>query len=265
MSQKKEKRSKISENFSSSTEYYHHNAGLQKRVAERLANALEPWRYTIVDGPILEIGAGTGFFTKHLTKLFTNERLIVSDISNQMIERCRVEVGKDKGISYRRLDAENFEFQKMKYALIAGNFVAQWFTYPGQTLLKMVEALKPGGLLLVSFPGSKSFSNWKSYCLDLGLPFTGNKLPDVEQVVIELSTGPVQVDFYEDTMTDRFDSVFEFFKHMKSKGAGTNMTGKKLTFKQLKLLNEYWLEKEQGKVEVHYHTAFIAAKRDPES
>jgi malonyl-CoA O-methyltransferase len=52
---------------------------------------------------------------------------------------------------------------------------------------------------------------------------------------------------------------------MKSKGAGTNMTGKKLTFKQLKLLNEYWLEKEQGKVEVHYHTAFIAAKRDPES
>ena len=265
MSQKNEKRTKISENFSSSTEYYHHNAGLQKRVAERLANALEPWRYTVVDGPILEIGAGTGFFTKHLTVFFTNKRLIVSDISNQMLEQCRKEVGKEKEISYRRLDAENFDFGKKKYALIAGNFVAQWFIHPGQTLLKMVEALKPGGLLLVSFPGSESFSNWKSYCLDLGLPFTGNKLPDVEQVVIELSTGPVQVDFYEDTMTNRFDSVFEFFRHMKCTGSGTSQTGKKVTPKQLKLLNEYWLEKEQGQVEVHFHTAFVAAKRDHES
>ena len=265
MSQKNEKRTKISENFSSSTEYYHHNAGLQKRVAERLANALEPWRYTVVDGPILEIGAGTGFFTKHLTVFFTNKRLIVSDISNQMLEQCRKEVGKEKEISYRRLDAENFDFGKKKYALIAGNFVAQWFIHPGQTLLKMVEALKPGGLLLVSFPGSESFSNWKSYCLDLGLPFTGNKLPDVEQVVIELSTGPVQVDFYEDTMTNRFDSVIEFFRHMKCTGSGTSQTGKKLTPKQLKLLNEYWLEKEQGQVEVHFHTAFVAAKRDHES
>lgn len=258
------KRTRISENFSSSSEFYHQNAGLQKRVAERLANALEPWRYTVVDGPILEIGAGTGFFTKHLTTFFTNKRLTVSDISKQMLERCRKDIGKESEISYRQLDAEKFDFGKERYALITGNFVAQWFKHPGQTLLKMVEALKPGGLLLVSFPGSESFSNWKSYCLDLGLPFTGNKLPDVEQVVIELSTGPVQVDFYEDTMTDRFDSVFEFFRHLKSTGSGTNLTGKKLTPKQLKLLNEYWLEKEQGKVEVHFHTAFVAAKRDPE-
>lgn len=255
----------IKDNFSDAVQYYHEHASLQENIAQRLAKSLDPWKYSLPDGPVLEIGAGTGFLSKHLSQMFKYRDLIVSDLSEEMVEFCKNHLPESDSITYQTLDAENAEWPELEYALITGNYVAQWFRHPAQTLSKIVASLKPGGLLLISFPASESFANWKQYCIDLGLPFTGNELPDLERVVIDLSMGPMQVDYYEDDMVDRFEDVFDFFNHLKKTGTSTNLKSKKLSVKQLKLLNEYWLEKENGKVNVQYHTAFIAAKRDLES
>lgn len=252
-------------NFSDSVQYYHEHASLQENIADRLAKALKPWQYSIPDGPVLEIGAGTGFLTKHLLKMFKERDLIISDMSDEMVQFCKNEYFEFDSISFETLDAEQADWQEERYALIAGNYVAQWFKQPALTLSKIAASLKPGGLLLISFPASESFSNWRQYCLDLGLPYTGNSLPDLERVVIDLSMGPFKVDYYEDDMIETFEDVFDFFRHLKNMGASTNLNNKMLSVKQLKLLNDYWLEKDNGKVNVQYHTAFIAAKRDVES
>lgn len=255
----------IRSNFSDSVQYYHKHANLQFKIAERLAKALEPWQYSIPDGPVLEIGAGTGFLSKHLMGMFKNRDLIISDFSENMIQFCEENYSEFDSITFETLDAEQTAWPEKKYALIAGNYVAQWFKYPSQTLSKIASSLVPGGLLLISFPASESFSNWRQYCLDLGLPYTGNSLPDLERVVIDLSMGPFKVDYYEDDVVDTFDNVFDFFSHLKNTGTSTSLNNKKLSLKQLKLLNDYWLEKDNGKINVQYHTAFIAAKRDVES
>lgn len=255
----------IRSNFSGSVHYYHKHANLQRNIADRLAKALEPWQYSVPDGPILEIGAGTGFFTNSLSKMFKDRELIISDLSDEMVQFCKENYSEFDSITFETLDAEQMDWTESKYALIAGNYVAQWFKYPAQTLSKIAGSLKPGGLLLVSFPASESFSNWRQYCLDLGLPYTGNPLPDLERVVIDLSMGPFQVDYYEDDTIETFNDVFDFFWHLKKMGASTKLNGKKLSVKQLNLLNDYWLEQDKGKVNVQYHTAFIAAKRDLET
>lgn len=255
----------IRTNFSDSVHYYDEHAGLQMKIAERLAKALEPWQYSIPDGPLIEIGAGTGFFTKHLTQMFQGRELIISDLSDEMIRFCKEKHYESASVAFETLDAEQDDWQESTYALIAGNYVAQWFKNPAQTLSKIAGSLKPGGLLLISFPAKESFSNWKQYCLDLGLPYTGNSLPDLERVVIDLSMGPVKVDYYEDDMIETFENVFDFFRHLKKMGASTNLNSKRLSVKQLNLLNDYWLEQDGGKINVQYHTAFIAAKRDVQS
>lgn len=254
----------IKNNFSEAVQYYNEHAELQKNIAERLAKSLNPWRYSIPEGPIMEIGAGTGFLSKHLSEMFKDRELIISDLSDEMVQFCRNNFSDTGSVKCRTLDAENEVWPDSTYSLITGNYVAQWFKHPAQTLSKIATSLKPGGLLLVSFPASESFSNWRQYCVDLGLPFTGNELPDLERVVIDLSMGPLQVDYYEDDMVDMFDDIFNFFSHLKKTGTSTNLRNKKLSVKQLKMLNDYWLEKENGKIKVQYHTAFIAAKRDLE-
>jgi len=114
----------------------------------------------------------------------------------------------------------------------------------------------------MSFPGDDTFPQWRKNCLDLGLPYTGNPLPDLEEIVIKLSMGPVKVDYYEDQTNLEYLSVYDFYRELKKSASGTSLTGKKLGIKQLRLLDNYWREKNNGKVNVHYHTAFIAVKRD---
>lgn len=257
-----DKKRMIRSNFSDSVSYYDKSATLQRQAAERLAKALSPWKLSIPDGPILEIGAGTGFFTSHLLAMYPERKKVISDLSEEMIQYCRDKFRQSDSVQYRAVDAEKSDWPEKEYALIAGNYVAQWFNHPSKALSRISTSLKPGGLMLISVPASESFSNWRKYCLDLGIPFTGNFLPDLEQMVIELSMGPVQVDYYEDDMMDSFDSVFDFFRHLKQSGTSTNLAGKQLSVKQLKLLNDYWLEKDGGQVNVQYHTAFIAVKRD---
>lgn len=256
---------KIRSNFSEAVTYYDRNATLQKKAAERLFKALEPWQHSIPEGPVLEIGSGTGFFTRYLSDIYPDRELVITDLSEEMVRFCRERFGESGSVNCGVLDAEHEELPDRKYALITGSYVAQWFKYPPKTLAKLASSLVPGGFMLMSFPASESFTKWKKYCLDLGIPFTGNTLPDLEQVVIELSMGPVQVDYYEDDMTDKFNSVFDFFRHLKRSGTSTNLADKKLSIKQLKLLNEYWLEQDGGQINVQYHTAFIAVKRDLES
>lgn len=259
---KKFKKEQIVKNFSSSVDYYSKYADLQKNTALRLANALEPWQYSVPDGSILEIGSGTGFFSEHLIRIFSNRKILITDISPQMVEYCKEKYFNHEHVDFEVLDAENHHWKENTYSVIAGNFVAQWFKDPSITLSKMAESLKPGGFMLMSFPGSESYPQWKKYCLELGLPFTANELPDIEQVVVNLSMGPVKVDYYEDQSTEHYDDVYAFFRHLKNTGTSTNFNGKKLSAKQLKLLNDYWLQQNNGTIHVHYHTVFIALKKD---
>lgn len=257
-----EKSQAVINGFSRSVEYYHDHADLQKQTAERLARALEPWRYSIPEGPILEVGAGTGFFTKHLLNFYPSREAIITDASEQMVKfnKKKTKAGSDCQFRVFNPDTENVD--KEKYALVCGNFVAHWFQDISGTLSTLAESLKPGGIMLMSFPGNQSFQSWWKYCLELGIPFTANNLPDIEKVVVNLSMGPFQVDFYEDQATENYPSLRDFFNHLKKTGMGTRLSGKPLSYKQFKLLDRHWREQGHGKITIDYHMAFLAVKRD---
>lgn len=253
---------KIIQQFSVAAEDYDRFGHLQKQTAKRMARALEPWQFSIPEGPLLEVGAGTGFFTEYLMDMYPGRELIISDASPGMLETCRKKFHLQDKRSFKTLDVETAEWHENQYAMIAGNFMAHWLRQPAVVMSEMSKSLKPGGFMLMSFPGSESFPQWKKYCLELGLPFTANPLPDIEEIVVKLSMGPVKVDYYEDQSQEEYDSVIEFFRQLKKSGRSTSFSGKMLSLKQLKLLDRYWKEQNGGRVYVHYHTAFVAVKRD---
>ncbi len=251
----------INRSFSKAVDYYHEHSKIQKEAAERLSNALDPWLYSVPDGELLEIGCGTGFFTDHLVKMFPKRDITITDFSGEMVEFCRKRFVEQDRLTFDILNAEETDLEEDRYGLIVGNYVTQWFRQPAMTLEKLSKSLKLGGLMLLAFPGDDSYPEWKKYCLDLGIPFTANKFPDIEQLVIHLSMGPVQVDFYEDQTRESYDDVYSFFRHLKNSGTSANLEGKSLSYKQLKLLNDHWVERQGGSIEVSYHNVFLAIKR----
>lgn len=254
----------ISDCFGAAASYYDEHAQVQQEVADRLIASLQPWRDIIPSGPIIELGCGTGFVTKGLADLYEKQEIQVTDLSEEMVNFCRQKFDQDN-LTFKVQDAEAPPYEEPHYAMTVSGFTAQWFKDPAQTLGRWLQATKPGGLLLASFPGNNSFPEWKEKCEELGLPFTGNELPDVEEMVIKMSVGPAQVDYYEDTVTKTYNSARDFFRDLKKLGAGTQRSGRSLTPKELALLIDHWDSSVEEDIKVSYHVVFLAVKRDYDS
>jgi len=255
----------IATSFGDAVSYYDEHATLQQEVADRLIASLQPWRDIIPAGPIIELGCGTGFVTRGLAEMYPNREVQVTDLSEEMVAFCRQKLNDHQNLSFHTQDAEELPFEEPNYAMTVSGFTAHWFEDPAQTLGRWLQATKPGGLLLASFPGSESFPEWRAKCKELGLPFTANTLPDVEEMVIKMSVGPAQVDYYEDTIIQTYDSAFEFFLDLKKLGAGTQRKGRSLTHKEFSLLLNHWDDTTDGPIEISTHIVFLAVKRDFDS
>ena len=258
--------SSIAREFGEAAEQYHQEAKIQSKVAEGLISSLLPWRDLLPKGPILEVGCGTGFLTKKLIKHFPEKEFVITDISPGMLNFCKKELDKEgllsDNIHFKVLDANIFQADESEYGMVISNFAPQWFNDTALVLEELSKAILPGGLLLCSFPGNHTFEQWYEHCLKLGLPYTANSMPDVEEVVVKLSMGPLQIDYYENDLFDEFGSALSFFRHLKKIGASKNLKGNSLSPKQFKLLLKHWDENSEDKIKVKWHVVYLAAKKD---
>lgn len=254
-------KNKIENQFSEASVSYNKYAEVQKESAERLGKALAPWLGIIPEGPVLELGCGTGFLTKQLLQLLPQRQFEITDVSIPMINECKKTLSQRDYINYYKLDAEN-EVPEKTYALIAHNFVAQWFKDPAYTLERHLDILEPGGLMLGAFPGENSFPQWKRNCKKMDLPYTGNTLPNAEEMAVKLSLSPCKVDIYEKMITQSFDHAIQFFRMLRSIGAHTNVGSDKLSGAEFRELIGYWDANSPHTVQVDWHVIFLAVKKN---
>ncbi len=247
---------------------YHEKAEIHRKVAEGLMASLRPWKNILPrKGALLEVGCGTGILSELLIKEFPEREIVLTDLNQEILDICKTNLEKagllsDK-ISFKVLEVNNtMEVVPDSNAMVISNFVPHWFKDTSIGLERLADTIVYGGLLLCSFPGKNSFPEWYEKCLELGLPFTSNTLPDTEEVVIKLSMSSVQVDYHENELTQQFDKAIDFFNHLKEIGIDVSNNDKHLTPKQLKLLTDYWDEKAEGYREFTWHIVYLAAKKE---
>tara|TARA_R110000868_G_scaffold396971_2_gene669444 strand:+ start:23729 stop:24532 length:804 start_codon:yes stop_codon:yes gene_type:complete len=253
---------KITESFSKSVQNYHEKAEVQKKVAEGLNASIRPWKDIIPPGPILEVGCGTGFLSELMLNEFPTRNFVLTDASSEMVSFTEERLGNSARTKFETLNVDEIENPTPQYSLIVSNFAAQWFEDTAIGLEKLTQMLNPGGILLTAFPGNHSFMEWYECCLELGIPYTANPLPDVEEVVVKLSLNPVQVDYYENDLFQNFNSSMDFLRSLKDIGAGISTTDKSLNTKQLKLLTSFWDKKTNNQIKAKWHVVYLAVKKD---
>lgn len=247
---------------------YHQNAEIQAKVAEGLMASLRPWKNILPrKGALLEVGCGTGLLSKLLIKEFPEREIVLTDLNQEILDICKSNLEQEgllsDKITFEVLEVNNTtKLEPDSNAMVISNFVPHWFKDTSIGLERLSDSIVYGGLLLCSFPGNKSFPEWYEKCLELGLPFTSNSLPDTEEVVVKLSMANVQVDYHENELTQQFDTALDFFKHLKNIGIDVSNNDKHLTSKQLRLLTNYWDEKSEGYREVTWHIIYLAAKKE---
>jgi len=145
---------KIIESFSKYARSYDRYAILQKSMAERLASYLPE----TTPPHIIELGCGTGLFTRHLLTL-PIKNLILNDISSAMVEILKYRL---KLPRYTRFLIGNAEYISMeKTDLICANAVFQWFQNPQSSLFHLKNSLNNKGTILFSTFGTETLKEFR--------------------------------------------------------------------------------------------------------
>ena len=142
------------DSFSKHAKTYDRYAQLQKSMAERLASLLP----APLPSNVLEIGCGTGLFSRHLLTQPIN-KLFLNDIAPGMLEILNNSLSLPPNTKIFPGNAERICFEQMD--LICANAVFQWFKEPQETLIKLNQALRNKGRLIFSTFGPKTLIEFR--------------------------------------------------------------------------------------------------------
>ena len=133
-------REKIAKSFGLASQSYDVSARLQRFSGKHLM----PWLPNRNDLTVLDLGAGTGFFTDLLASSY--KQVIGLDFSKDMLSFAQA--NRDKSIYWIEADAHKIPLQDNSIDFIYSNLVIQWCEPLDVAINEMLRVLKPGGLII---------------------------------------------------------------------------------------------------------------------
>ena len=160
--------------FDSSAPSYEAHASVQRDVAARLARLLPD----LARPRVLELGCGTGLFSRHLAARYPEGRFVLTDAAPAMLAECRHNLAPSlcSDISFEIMDASR-PGGEGPFDLIASSMALHWVIEPTSSLERLRALLAPGGVLIYSALGPESFTEWRAVLAGLGLPSGLAELP----------------------------------------------------------------------------------------
>ncbi|MBC8020145.1 MAG: methyltransferase domain-containing protein [Methyloceanibacter sp.] len=177
----------IAASFGARAESYERHAGLQRAVAGKLARFLP----ALENPHVLELGCGTGLFSRHLIERYKQGHFVLTDAAPAMIAECRRNLTPFGAahISFEVMDAG----QAGGHAgldLIVSSMTLHWLADPVASLERLRRFLAPDGLLLYAALGPQSFAEWRAVLASEGLPSGLADIPPLPGVVDEERLSP---------------------------------------------------------------------------
>ncbi len=144
------KKDQIRKNFSKHAATYDKYSGIQKHIAQNLADMMPD------EMPLtaLDVGCGTGHLTKMLRMRYSGCLIKAVDLSLEMINLAKNKLGDN--VDFVETDAEKIN-EDERYDLIASNAAMQWFFDTGKAIARFSGMLNSNGNLIFSAFGPLTY------------------------------------------------------------------------------------------------------------
>ncbi|WP_338521936.1 methyltransferase domain-containing protein [Candidatus Legionella polyplacis] len=223
----------IQNNFDRASLSYDSVASIQRECALILVKYLKKYFPNFYPYSILDLGTGTGYVAEVLLNFFPKSKLVLNDISFNMLMQAKKKLLNDD-IEFIMSDMEdrNFNF----HDLVISNFSIQWVTNV-KDLLKYFSSNSIVFAFTCLLDGT--FKNWISFFLESSLPIPVCKYPsekDMENYLISLKLNNYVYNIKEFSL--EFLNSVEFIRYLKKLGA--NYSSNKLMITDLrKIIKNY--------------------------
>jgi len=221
------KTSHVKRAFSAATESYDTHAVLQREIGERLLahlsfTKIEPKR-------ILDIGCGTGYFTRLLREKFKRAEIVAVDLSDAMVSAARK--GQPRRMPWHGHtryvcgDTAALPLQPGCFDLVCSNLTMQWLSDPQAMLQEMRRVLAPGGLMLFSTFGRRTLGELRQSLASIEPERAGHVLPfpDVTSLGDALMKLPIELPVTDtDLFTLTYPDTISLIRELKGLGASAS-------------------------------------------
>jgi malonyl-CoA O-methyltransferase len=172
----------VAKSFGARAETYDEHADLQRGVAERLARLLP----ALTSPRVLELGCGTGLFSRQLLARYPDATFLLTDLAPSMVEQCRRNLANahKQRVSFDIMDAAR-PAAEGPFDLIATSMTLHWLADPAAALQTLRKLLAPGGVLIYAGISGGSFPEWRSVLEEQALPVGLLEIPELPGIVDE--------------------------------------------------------------------------------
>ena len=241
--------------FSKSAQSYNNDAEAQQQVVRHMIHLLQPYVESGVQR-VVEIGCGTGIYSRLLIESFAPQHFTINDICQEMEQHC-ADMLVPENHSFIACDAEQWELPQ-QIDLLTSCSTFQWFQHLDFFFQKAHAVLNNSGIFAFSTFGKENLCEISS--------LTGHSLHYA--TLSKLSEMLVQAGFsvlcaQEEKVVLTFDAPKDVLIHMKRTGVN-GISKQKWTKSVLQRFSEQYISDfsvDSGQVSLTYHPMYFIAKK----
>jgi Methylase involved in ubiquinone/menaquinone biosynthesis len=251
---------RISSAFSKGARTYDQNAGIQRRILEKLAEKLPRKN---LHGPWIDLGSGTGLLEKMLTGQQKKVSILCVDLAQGPL-KILARNNKNPNIRRVQADIDHLPFKPGKCSIAIMSSVIQWLPDPARSLVHTRELLSNNGRLLFSYFCKGTFTELFDLRTEKGLPLPMELLSENSIRGLIEKSGLEIIELGMFAKKSYFSSAWNILKNISALGASA-VSGPRLSKRQLMLLCEDYERRFKTKrgVPVSYSIALGLAGKGP--
>jgi malonyl-CoA O-methyltransferase len=237
-------RDEIIRNFSRFAARYDDYSDVQNHAGFKLISSINGVEF----GRILEVGCGTGNYTRLLRKRFAAATIKAIDVCSSMIDVARQKLREDN-IDFIIADAEDITFAE-SFDLITSNACFQWLSRLDETIVNYGKQLDKDGIILFSLFGPLTFRELRASLRELcgpNLRISADTFINMDELSDILANRFNIVSAEEEVFEKRYHSLWELLQTIKCTGTrGAGLNGKVLSKIQIRQLEKIYNQQFDG-------------------
>ena len=243
----------VSRKFGTSVQSYAEESVAQQHIALKMARLLQTQLPSFRPKQVVELGCGTGYYSRQLIHLYGEDPLMVNDLCAEMLQYCKEHVSPT--VKQLAGDAEKLDLPRHT-TLITSCSALQWFENPSAFFDRCLSALSREGYLAFSTFGPDNVKEVKE------LTGRGLHYLSLKELKKMLEPHYELCHLEEEHLTYTFTHPLEVLRHLKKTGV-TALNATPMTPAALRAFQTEYAVRfgAQDGVTLTYHPLYVVARK----